>query len=156
MGPINDEIGFEQGGKNSSEHWKTYNNEQLNVPQETDFGVHLNAGDVHVAAIGQADDTDIHKLEFLLNLTLQYCDKHHVVLSPTKTKLQIYSHPDYLLDREYFQAACSLNIKGKPIDVVTTTEHWCPEKHRWESSSHHAKIHSTQPFTLFHSPFGLS
>ena len=57
MGPINDEIGLEQGGKNSSEHWKTYNNEQLNVPQETDFGVILNGGEVHVAAIGQADDT---------------------------------------------------------------------------------------------------
>ena len=46
MEPINDQVGFEQGGKNSSEHWKTYNNEHLNVPQETDFGVHLNAGDV--------------------------------------------------------------------------------------------------------------
>ena len=57
MGPIEDNVGLEQGGKNSSEHWKSYNNEQLNIPQETEFGVHLNAGDVHVAAIGQADDT---------------------------------------------------------------------------------------------------
>ena len=29
MGPICDELGFEQGGPNSSDHYKLYNNEQL-------------------------------------------------------------------------------------------------------------------------------
>ena len=76
----------------------------------------------------QADDTvlvstDLHKLKFLLDLTLQYCDKHHVVLSPTKTKLQIYCHPDFLPDRELFAATCYLSINGTPIQVVTSTEH---------------------------------
>ena len=78
MGPIVDQLGLEQGGKLSSDEWKIYNNEQLTTPQETDFGISI--GDVHVAAIGQADDcvlvsSDLHKLKFLLHLTLQYCDK---------------------------------------------------------------------------------
>ena len=33
MGPIKDECGVEQGGKNSSDFYKVYNNEQLNVAQ---------------------------------------------------------------------------------------------------------------------------
>ena len=44
-------------------------------------------------------------------------------LSPTKTKLQIYHHPDFSLDSDYFRAASSLNINGKAIQVVTSTEH---------------------------------
>ena len=83
MGPIIDQRGLEQGGKFSSDNYKSYNNEQLTVPQETDFGAKI--GDVHVAAIGQANDcvlisTDLYKLKFLLQLTLQYCEKHHVEL----------------------------------------------------------------------------
>ena len=49
IGPITDALGIEQGGLNSSEFYKIYNNEQLTVPQESDLGV-------HVASIGQADD----------------------------------------------------------------------------------------------------
>ena len=33
MGPIKDELGVEQGGPNSSEFYKIYNNEQLTVAQ---------------------------------------------------------------------------------------------------------------------------
>ena len=58
----------EQGGVNSSDLYKIVNNEQLTVPHETDFGVKLvdtgstannrdAAGDIHIASIGQADDT---------------------------------------------------------------------------------------------------
>ena len=36
MGPIQDELGVEQGGVNSSDWYKTLNNEQLTVPQQTD------------------------------------------------------------------------------------------------------------------------
>ena len=95
---------MEQGGKNSTEYWKLYNNEQLSVPQETDFG--LSTANVHVASIGQADDcvlvsSDLHKLKFLLHLTLQYCKKYHVQLSPGKTKLQLYTPPGLSLDRDY-------------------------------------------------------
>ena len=112
MGPIADEVGVEQGGKNSTENWKSYNNEELTVPQETDFGVFFNEVDeVHVAAIGQADDcvlvsSDLHKLKFLLQLTLEYCDKYNVQLSPGKTKLQLYT-PRSSTDSDYLTAAAS-------------------------------------------------
>ena len=126
MGPIIDELGLEQGGKLSSDEWKIYNNEQLTTPQETDFGTSI--GDVHVAAIGQADDcvlvsSDLHKLKFLLHLTLQYCEKYQVLLSPGKTKLQLYMPPGRSLDKNYLRAATSLQIDGTAIELVDTTEH---------------------------------
>ena len=126
MGPIIDEIGLEQGGKNSTELWKVYNNEQLNVPQQTDFGVDI--ADVHVASIGQADDcvllsTDLHKLKFLLHLTLQYCEKYQVELSPGKTKLQLYTPPNSSIDKEYLLSTSSLQIDGIPIEIVEDAEH---------------------------------
>ena len=37
MGPIHDQLGLEQGGPNSSEHYKIYNNEQLVTAQESGF-----------------------------------------------------------------------------------------------------------------------
>ena len=39
MGPIQDECGVEQGGINFSDFYKIYNNEQLNLAQESGFGV---------------------------------------------------------------------------------------------------------------------
>ena len=75
MGPIRDQLGFEQGGPNSSEFYKIYNNEQLSSAQRSGFGasVHSNT----VAAIGQADDTalvshDLSSLQHLLSLSLGY------------------------------------------------------------------------------------
>ena len=65
----------------------------------------------------------INKLKFLLHLTLQYCAKYHVELSPGKTKLQLYIPPKFILSREYFVAATSLSIDGAPIELVTNTEH---------------------------------
>ena len=96
------------------------------MPQESDLGIHL--GDVHVASIGQADDTvlvsaNLHKLEFLLHLTLQYCKKYNVELSPSKTKLQLYCPPGCSGDELYLKAASSLSIAGTEIDFVPTTAH---------------------------------
>ena len=54
MGPIADECGVEQGGVNSSEFYKVYNNEQLQVAQNSRFGVPI--GPVTISSIGQADD----------------------------------------------------------------------------------------------------
>ena len=87
MGPIQDECGVEQGGKNSSDFYKVYNNEQLDVAQDSGLGVPL--GPVVVSAVGQADDValvanDLCSLQGLLDLSLLYCDKYHVSLSLTK------------------------------------------------------------------------
>ena len=73
MGPIKDQLGLEQGGPNSSELYKIYNNEQLTTAQESGFGTTISGHPV--ASVGQADDTallsnDIHKLQCLLDLSL--------------------------------------------------------------------------------------
>ena len=39
MGPIRDECGVEQGGINSSEFYKVYNNDQLKLAQSSQFGI---------------------------------------------------------------------------------------------------------------------
>ena len=54
MEPIHDQHGTEQGGINSSDLYKVYNNELLEVLQSSKQGVYL--GDGLVCAIGQADD----------------------------------------------------------------------------------------------------
>ena len=97
MGPILDDLGLEQGGPNSSEFYKIYNNEQLSSAQLSAFGACI--GNVPVAAIGQADDTalvshDISSLQLLLNLSLSYCKRYQVKLSTNKTKLLCYSLDD--------------------------------------------------------------
>ena len=81
MGPIYDELGLEQGGPASSEFYKIYNNEQLSSAQRSGLGTCI-AG-VDVACVGQAYDTvlvsnDLHQLKMLLDLSLQYCQKHQV------------------------------------------------------------------------------
>ena len=96
MGPINDELGVEQGGTKSSEQYKIYNNEQITTPQMSGLGTDVQ--NVPVAAIGQADDTglvsnDILQLQHILQLTLNYCAKYQVKLSTTKTKLLALNNP---------------------------------------------------------------
>ena len=73
MGPIKDECGVEQGGINSSDLYKVYNNEQLSLAQDSQFGVPL--GPVIISALGQADDVvllanSLHALQRLLDLSL--------------------------------------------------------------------------------------
>ena len=41
MGPVNDELGLEQGGLNSSDMYKLYNNELLVSAQRSEQGVDL-------------------------------------------------------------------------------------------------------------------
>ena len=76
MGPIHDEQGVEQGGVPSGDLYITYNNEQLDVAQESGLGVHVH--DLHIGAVGQADNVallsaDVFFLRHLLQLTMDYC-----------------------------------------------------------------------------------
>ena len=114
MVPIIDEMGLEQGGKNSTSFWMLYNNEQLEVPQQIDFGVPI--ADILVASIGQANDCvllseDLHKLKFLLHLTLHYCQKYQVELSPGKTKL-------HHLDSMWIEDILSLLLLSKLMALL--------------------------------------
>ena len=125
MGPINDELGVEQGGPKSSEKYKIYNNEQISTPQMSGLGTTIL--DVPVAAIGQADDTglvsnDIHQLQHLLQLTLNYCAKYQVELSTTKTKLLFFnsSESDY---SKYVKLLSTIHIGETIIPFTYSAEH---------------------------------
>ena len=93
LGPSSDNTGFEQGGVNSSDYYKLYNNSQLKEAQESMLGVDI--GSTVVSSIGQADDVllasnCLHNLQLLITLTEEYCDKFRVKLEPGKTKLLAY------------------------------------------------------------------
>ena len=139
MGPIKDQLGVEQGAPNSSEFYKIYNNEQLTVAQESGLGTIISGGaksvsgganmtyGIPVASVGQADDTallfnDLYQLQCLLDLSLQYCEKHQVQLSAEKTKLLVYSdgNTDYV---KYSKLLSPLHIGNIPIQFASTAEH---------------------------------
>ena len=91
MGPIHDQHGTEQGGVNSSDFHKLYNNELLYAFQKSKQGVYL--GDkLVVSAVRQADDVvlcsnNIYMLFNLLSLALEYCEQFIVKICADKTKL---------------------------------------------------------------------
>ena len=125
MGPIHDELGLEQGGPNSSEFYKLYNNEQLVTANNSGLGATVSG--IAVASVGQADDTalvshDIQQLQLLLNLSLIYCEKHQVQLSAGKTKLLVFSkqETDYV---KYVKLLSPLRIGQTTIPFASTAEH---------------------------------
>ena len=90
LGPAQDVTGFEQGGINSGDFYKLYNNSQLNVAQSSSLGVDI--GSSVVSAIGQADDVvlaanSVESLQLLAQLTESYCTDYRVKLVSSKTKL---------------------------------------------------------------------
>ena len=122
MGPMNDELGLEQGGVNSSDFYKIFGKEQLQLSQRSHLGIKMK--NVTVSAVGMADDTilisnNIYALYYLLNLTLHFCLKHHVDLSAEKTFLQVYSPPGVDCNL-VFNPIC---INGTTIPVVKEAEH---------------------------------
>ena len=124
--PIDDEQGVEQGGIKSGELYKIYNNEQLNIAQNSPFGISI--GDSNIAAIGQAYDvvlisTDVYCLSFLLSLTMSYCAKYHVDLSHEKTKLQVYSPASLQKSVDYWATTAPLVIDDNFINFVDSAEH---------------------------------
>ena len=132
MGPIHDERGLEQGGLNSSDFYKIFGKEQLTVAQDSALGVSFGEGDtgdiLTVSAIGQADDTavvanSIHNINCLLKLSLAFCNKYHVSLSPGKTKLQVMYTREMKKRVDYDVATNPLYIDGSKIEFVETAEH---------------------------------
>ena len=126
MGPIADECGVEQGGVNSSDFYKVYNNEQLQVAQDSRFGVPI--GPVTISSIGQADDValisnNIHSLQALLDLTLSYCKKYHVALCHDKTKLQVFSSKATEVDAFYSKVISPIEMNSKVFKFVSEVEH---------------------------------
>ena len=112
-----------------------YNNEQLREAQNSGLGSSLGGGDravggdgdLHVAAVGQADDSalcsnDLHRLQYLLNLTTNYCSKYQVELSATKTKLLVYSakETDYV---KYCRLVSPIQLGSTNLEFVNVAEH---------------------------------
>ena len=126
LGPINDELGFEQGGISSGDLYTIYNAEQLNTANDANLGVDLDG--VEVAAIGQADDVvllshDLFLLKNLLQLTLDYCHKHHVTLAAQKTKLMVFAPKHLKQSVKYQKAVTPLTINNKTIEFTEFAEH---------------------------------
>ena len=127
MGPIKDQLGVEQGGPNSSEHYKIYNNEQLETAQHSGLGITI--GDTNVAAIGQADDTALaadnpHHLQLLLDLSTEYCKKYEVKQSTSKTKLLLFpplkGESEYI---KYYEALAPIHMNNTTVPFSDTAEH---------------------------------
>ena len=126
LGPINDQVGFEQGGKSSADLYILYNNEQLNTAQESGLG--LNIHNVQISSIGQADDVvllsqDITLLKLLLSLTTEYCNKYHVTLAPEKTKLMAFSTKSQKHLVNYQKVTSSISINDVEINFESCAEH---------------------------------
>ena len=125
-GPIRDERGLEQGGVNSSDFYKIFGKEQLLTAQQSGMGVAIN--NITVAAIGQADDTvlvsnNIHDIQNLLDLTLDFCSKYNVELCVEKTHLQAMYTKDLQPSAEYQKAISPVSINGARVAFVDAAEH---------------------------------
>ena len=126
MGPIYDEQGVEQGGINSSDLYKVFGKEQLELAQKSSLGVSL--GNLTISGIGQADDTalltnSIQKLFYLLELTKIFCSKYQVELCAEKTKLQAFSTKSTSFSVTLSMAANPIKINGDDIKLSSTAEH---------------------------------
>ena len=126
MGPIKDLRGLEQGGVSSSDLYKLYNNEQASVAQLSELGVTVRSQTV--SCITLADDgvllsNNIHNLNHLLFLTIQYCKKYRVELVPDKTKLLVFTRNNDAEQVLYPKLISSISINSELIDFSEEAEH---------------------------------
>ena len=126
LGPAKDATGFEQGGINSGDFYKLYNNEQLKSAQKSALGV--NIGSSIISAIGQADDVilaadNLDSLRYLAVLTEKYCSNFRVKLVAAKTKLLPVFKPRHEYLVEYSKLVNSVKIEGMPVQFVNKAEH---------------------------------
>ena len=123
MGPIYDEHGVEQGGANSGDLYKIYNNELFTTAQESNQGVDL-GNNLVISAVGQADDSvlssnTITSLYNIFHLAMNYCQKYSVQISHEKTKLLVYCSQEQK-DSIFFNP---ISINGNQIPFSKEAEH---------------------------------
>ena len=126
IGPSRDITGFEQGGINSGDFYKLYNNEQLNRAQASSLGVDI--GSAVISGVGQADDVilssnDLHKLGLLAKLNENYCKDYRVKQVSTKTKLLAMYKPKHELLISYAKLTNQIKIDGTQVEFVNDAEH---------------------------------
>ena len=118
MGPARDDTGFEQGGINSTDFYKLYNNEQLTSSQRSRLGVNIKSS--VISSIGQADDVihpanTLDDLRLLATITEEYCKKYRVTLVPSKTKLLVYSNDDHKVQVDLAKLTNPIKIGNVPV-----------------------------------------
>ena len=126
LGPAQDITGFEQGGINSGDFYKLYNNSQLRTAQSSCLGVDIKSS--VVSAIGQADDvvlaaSSVDCLRLLALLTESYCASYRVKLVSSKTKLLPLYRPKHLHLVEYAKLTNPVTIDDSPVKFVDEVEH---------------------------------
>ena len=126
MGPSPDVTGFEQGGINSSDWYKLYNNEQLLTSQNSNLGVNIKSS--VISAVGQADDVilfsnTIFNLNLLSSITQHYCNKFRVKLVPSKTKLLAYCLPEFQHKKDIAELLNQVKINGVHVPFSDEAEH---------------------------------
>ena len=126
LGPARDSTGFEQGGINSGDFYKLYNNEQLKNAQASCLGVDI--GSSTVSAIGQADDVilaanSLDNLRLLARLTEVYCANYRVKLVASKTKLLPVYLPRHEHLVEYARLVNSVKIDESVVKFISEAEH---------------------------------
>ena len=116
MGPATDGTGFEQGGLNSSDFYKLYNNDQLTTAQSSSLCAEIGS-DVMMS-------NDIYSLFLLVKMTEKYCHQYRVKLEPKKTKLLAYSHnrnTDLIV--KHAASTSLININNTPVMFTSEAEH---------------------------------
>ena len=126
MGPAPDTTGFEQGGVNSGDYYKLYNNQQLKSAQRSNLGVDIKSS--VISAVGCADDVilasnSIDDLQMLARLTEYYCSKYRVKLVPSKTKLLPVFKEEHQLLVDYAKLINPVTINGQTVEFVSEAEH---------------------------------
>ena len=121
IGPSKDITGFEQGGINSGDFYKLYNNEQLNRAQSSCLGVDLGSG--IISGVGQADDVilssnDLNSLGLLARLTEEYCSEYRVKLVAPKTKLLAMYNANHEVLIRYAKLTNRISIDGLKVEFV--------------------------------------
>ena len=126
MGPSRDDTGFEQGGINSGDYYKLYNNVQLIDAQDSQLGVDI--GSSTISAVGQADDVmlvanNLNDLRLLVTLTERYCSKYRVKLEPAKTKLLAFHNKCHALQVKHAVSTNPILINNVPVKLSQEAEH---------------------------------
>ena len=126
LGPSRDITGFEQGGINSGDFYKLYNNEQLKQADASELGVSI--GSTTISAVGEADDVvllsdDIHSIKLLARLTEQYCKEYRVKLVPQKTKLLPIFYQRHIHLVNYAKLTHEVSIADLQLHFVDEAEH---------------------------------
>ena len=121
------EVGVEQGNLNSGDFYKIYAKSLSQMAQESNLGVEL-ARDIVVSRFCQADDilhlsNNLYSLQNLLQLSLYYCSKYNVELSPEVTKLQVITQKRLFKEVEYLKEFSPVQINNIKLKFHDSAEH---------------------------------